>query len=329
MTECPKRMRYGPCGGVREDGGCEMRPQPCPFATLDAAPAWTGSPAPSVPSPDAPAVLTDLTLPAYDPSAVGEIVDVLAPTCDAVLVGEHQNRPDLPPALMAALIKERGVRPWITLTCRDRNRIVLEQELQGLAALGGVGVFCATGDGRAPGVRDEVTQVFDIDGTRLAGMAAHNGLAVGVPEAPDAPPRHLRAGRLLAKQEAGAQVVVLNHVRTVERLAAFVAEARAIGVRLPFVAGVAVYTDERSAAVLLRFPGLGLDAERVARVLAAPDPVAAGCAEAVREARAVLAVEGVVGVNLSGLATGRGERAGAEIKAAIGAEISAGIRGAA
>ena len=190
---------------------------------------------------------------------------MLAPTCDAVLVGEHQNRPDLPPTLMAALIKERGVRPWITLTCRDRNRVVLEQELQGLAALGGVGVFCATGDGRAPGVRDEVTQVFDIDGTRLAGMAAHNGLPVGVPEAPDAPPRHLRPGRLLAKQEAGAQVVVLNHVGTVERLAAFVAEARAIGVRLPFVAGVAVYTDERSAAVLLRFPGLGLDAERVAR----------------------------------------------------------------
>jgi methylenetetrahydrofolate reductase (NADPH) len=318
---CPKRMHYGPCGGVRDDGSCEVRPQPCPFATLAAAPPWTGSPAPTRTSPTPPVVLTDLTVPAYDPSAVAEIVDVLEPTCDAVLVGEHQNRPDLPPTLMAALIKERGVRPWITLTCRDRNRVVLEQELQGLAALGGVGVFCATGDGRAPGVRDEVTQVFDIDGTRLAGMAAHNGLPVGVPEAPDAPPRHLRPGRLLAKQEAGAQVVVLNHVGTVERLAAFVAEARAIGVRLPFVAGVAVYTDERSAAVLLRFPGLGLDAERVAEVLAAPDPVTAGCAEAVREARAVLAVDGVVGVNLSGLASGRGERAGAEIKAAVGAEI--------
>ena len=125
----------------------------------------------------------------------------------------------------------------------------------------------------------------------------------------------------MAKQAAGAQVVVLNHVGTVERLAAFVTEARAAGVRLPFVAGVAVYTDERSAEVLLRFPGLRLDPERMARVLAAPDPVAAGCAEAVREARAVLAVDGVVGVNLSGLASGRGERVGAEIKAAIGAEI--------
>ena len=323
MSQCPKRMHYGPCGGVRDDGGCEMRPQPVPVrdARRRAAVGGLARADPAVAGASGRSSSPTSRLPAYDPSAVAEIVDVLAPTCDAVLVGEHQNRPDLPPTLMAALIKERGVRPWITLTCRDRNRVVLEQELQGLAALGGVGVFCATGDGRAPGVRDEVTQVFDIDGTRLAGMAAHNGLPVGVPEAPDAPPRHLRPGRLLAKQEAGAQVVVLNHVGTVERLAAFVAEARAIGVRLPFVAGVAVYTDERSAAVLLRFPGLGLDAERVARRARRTRPgggrVRGGGAGGPGRARGGRGRRGQP--VRPGL--GRGERAGAEIKAAIGAEI--------
>ena len=56
--------------------------------------------------------------------------------------------------------------------------------------------------------------------------------------------------------------------------------------------------------MLQRFPGLGLDPAAVAAVLAAPDPVAAGIAAAVREARALLAVDGVVGVNLSGLAPG-------------------------
>ena len=110
--QCPKRMHYGPCGGVRADGGCEMRAHPCPFATLDAAPSWAGSPAPLRPAPElsSPVVLTDLSLPAYAPAAVAEIVDVLAPTCDAVLVGEHHSRPDLPPTLMATLIKERGSR---------------------------------------------------------------------------------------------------------------------------------------------------------------------------------------------------------------------------
>src|SRR3712207_7080006 len=46
------------------------------------------------------------------------------------------------------------------------------------------------------------------------------------------------------------------------RLAAFTAAARAAGATLPFIAAVAVYTDERSARVLQRFPGLHLDGDR-------------------------------------------------------------------
>ena len=58
--------------------------------------------------------------------------------------------------------------------------------------------------------------------------------------------------------------------------------------------------------MLQRFPGLHLDDAVVARVLAAPDPRAAGIAAAVAEARALLAVPGVVGVNLSGAGSARG-----------------------
>ena len=34
LARCPKSMRFGPCGGVRHDGACEVDGQPCPF--LDA-----------------------------------------------------------------------------------------------------------------------------------------------------------------------------------------------------------------------------------------------------------------------------------------------------
>ena len=77
------------------------------------------------------------------------VAATLAPSCDAVLVGEHQNRPDFPPALLASMLREAGARPWITLACRDRNRIVLEQELTGLRQLGVDAVLCVTGDARA------------------------------------------------------------------------------------------------------------------------------------------------------------------------------------
>lgn len=319
---CPKRMVHGPCGGVRPDLGCELGDRPCPFAT-GALVRWAGPPVEPVPV-DVPLVLTDLTVRPYDPVSVRRVVGILAPVSDGLLVGEHHNRPDLPPTLFAAEVLAAGGRPWTTLTCRDRNRIVLEQELVGLRALGVAGVLCVTGDARGQGVRPDVTQVFDLDGTRLAALAASLGLPVAVPEAPDAPPLALRPDRVVQKQRAGAAVCVLNHVGSPERVARFVTAARAAGATLPFLAGVAVYTDEPSARVLERFPGLAIDPAAVAAVLAAPDPYAAGVAAAVAEAEALLAIPGVAGVNLSGLGSGRGEDAAAEAKAAIAAEIRMG-----
>ena len=319
MDGCPKRMVFGPCGGVRADLGCELGDRPCPFATAPPV-RWTGEPVEAAPVA-VPLVLTDLTVRPYDPVSVREVVGILAPVSDGLLVGEHHNRPDLPPTLFAREVLRAGGRPWTTLTCRDRNRIVLEQDLVGLAALGVEGVLCVTGDARGQGVRPDVTQVFDLDGTRLSALAASLGVPAAVPEAPDAPPVGLRPGRVADKQRAGAGLCVLNHGTSPARVAEFVAAARAAGATLPFVAAVAVYTDERSARLMQRFPGLAMDPAAIEAVLAAPDPIAAGIAAAVEEAEALLALPGVAGVNLSGLASARGERAAAEIKAAVAAEI--------
>ncbi|WCO68215.1 methylenetetrahydrofolate reductase C-terminal domain-containing protein [Iamia majanohamensis] len=328
---CPKRMVYGPCGGVRDDLTCEVAPHPCPF-TADAAPLpWpTALGPPPAPTPasgllaratSGPVVVTDLPSRPFDRALLVETTEVLAESCDAVLVGEHQHRPDLPPTLMAAVVAGAGGRPIVTLSCRDRNRVVLEQELGGLATSDVEAVLCVTGDARAPGIRPEVTQVFDLDGTRLAGLAAAAGLTPVVPESPDAPPRAIRPARLREKQAAGARIAVLNHVGSVEGVRAFAAAARDAGVTLPLVAAVAVYTDARSADVLARFPGLHLDPDAVAAVLGADDPLTAGVEAAVDEAVALLEVDGVAGVNISGLGSAEGELAAARVKATVGREL--------
>ncbi|TFV90471.1 methylenetetrahydrofolate reductase C-terminal domain-containing protein [Blastococcus sp. CT_GayMR16] len=327
---CPKRMVFGPCGGVRDDGRCELNEDPCVFLS-DPLVRWPGPPVqPRTPSTlldratHAPVVLADLSVIPFDPASVRRVVDVLAPVADGLLVGEHANRPDFPPTMFAAEVIGAGGRVWTTLACRDRNRVVLEQELAGLAAVGVDGVLCVTGDGRGASVRPGVTQVFDLDGIRLAGLAAGMGLPVAVPESPEAPPVELRPARVAEKQRAGAQLCVLNHVSSPARVAAFVEAARGAGATLPFIAGVAVYTDEPSARVLQRFPGLRLDGAVVERVLAAPDPRVAGIAAAVAEARALLAIPGVVGVNLSGTGSSSGVDDGAQVKA----EVAALLRGA-
>lgn len=328
VETCPKHMTFGPCGGVRDDASCEMRPYRCPFVIRGDPVPWPDA---NVARPSSSglldalarggAIVTDLTLPPYDAAAVAAITHVLSDSCDALLVGEHQDRPDFPPTMMAGLIREAGGVPWVTLACRDRNRVVLEQELAGLNLAGVDGVLCVTGDGRAPGVRPEVTQVFDLDGTQLADLAARRGHAVAVSESPDAVPRALRPGRLVEKQRAGAHVAFLNHVGDSNRVAAFIASARSQGLTIPVVAGVAVYTDEQTARGLQNFPGLCIDDSRIERVLAAPDVRSAGIQAAVDEGLALLAIDGVAGVNLSGRGSSLSELDGAEVKAEIGMQI--------
>jgi 5,10-methylenetetrahydrofolate reductase len=312
---CPKHMVMGPCGGVRDGGGCEVIPGPCVFG----APATWPDPVPAVPLRRAPLILADYTADPYSVPALTAVASALA-DCDALLVGEHQNRPDFPPTLMASLLQAAGARPWITLACRDRNRIVLEQELNGLRHLGVDAVLCVTGDARAYDVRQDVTQVFDLDGPRLAALAASAGLTAAVPETPAAPPRDLRPARLAQKQRAGAAVAVLNHA-ALGTVTAFMAGAAEAGVTVPVIAAVAVFTDEPSAAVLIALPGLELDPAAVRAVLAAPDPVEAGIAAAAREAAALLAVPGVEGVNLSGLGSARGYQYAATVKAELARRV--------
>jgi methylenetetrahydrofolate reductase (NADPH) len=331
-TACPKRMDFGPCGGVRPSGACELGEDlPCPWT--DGAPvrAWDGPPPPAptvVPgglldtAAHRPVVLSDLSVPARDPAMLRKVAERLATSADALLVADLHDRADFPPTMLAAQLLDAGVRPWVTLTCRDRNRVSLEQEMVGLAALGVEGVLCVTGDSRpgsgaAAAVSAGAVQVFDLDATRETHLAASAGLVATVALAPAAPPRTARLGALLAKQAAGARLVVVNHVGSPAVLTDFLTTARAAGMTLPVIAGVAVYTDEATARGLATLPGLDLSPDAVRAVLDAPDPREAGIAAAVEEARAMLAVDGVVGVNLSGVGSSAGWVTAADVKAEV------------
>jgi methylenetetrahydrofolate reductase (NADPH) len=330
--DCPKSMTYGPCGGVTPAGDCEVPGLRCPFVHRPVA-RWSGAADPGIGSleralgvPAAqPVVIADLPAVALDVESLRRTAGIVAGTADAVLLGDHgQARVQLPPALRAHLVQAEGVRAWAGLNCRDRNRVALESELAGLAAVGAAGVHCVTGDHTSLGHRPDAAPVFDLDSTRLVAAAAAAGLTASVGENPVAPPTVQRPARLAQKVAAGARVCFINHTSgpaAVQRFVEAALEASA-GPKPEFIACVAVVTDHASAGLLRSFTGLELPPGYLEGILGADDVQAAGIRAATDLATSLLAVPGIRGVNLSG-----GARPGDEVRVATTmAQIARSIR---
>jgi methylenetetrahydrofolate reductase (NADPH) len=121
----------------------------------------------------------------------------------------------------ASLLNGAGIEPILQLTCRDKNRIALQSELMGAAALGIRNLLILTGDDPKAGDQPETKAVFDVDsrtlietarrlrdqgtlptGRKVGGKAS---FFIGAADMPIDPPADWQPNGLLAKVKAGAQ----------------------------------------------------------------------------------------------------------------------------
>lgn len=315
---CPKRMEYGPCGGVGFDGSCEVAEHPCVF--LDGPVVrWSGidqdagtAPLPAPRTAAArrmadllavrPVVVADLPARALSVESVRECAAVLAGRVDAVLAGDAGTaRVQFPPAYRARLLHEHGLEVWTGLNMRDRNRVAIEGELAALAVEQVAGVHCVTGDHTLTGHRPDAMPVFDLDSTEAAALARAAGHLVSVAESPAAPPTRARPARLAEKVRAGADVCFVNHAGGVEPVRRFVAAAMDAGAPAAgFIPCIPVVVDRESADLMRSFTTLALPDGFLDRIDRARDPEAEGIALAVALAEGMLVIPSVAGVNLSG-----------------------------
>ena len=67
----------------------------------------------------------------------------------------------------SAILIDAGIEPILQITCRDKNRIALQSELMGAAALGIRNILVLTGDDPKAGDQPDTKPVFDVDSRTL------------------------------------------------------------------------------------------------------------------------------------------------------------------
>lgn len=127
-----------------------------------------------------------------DANAVLEVAAPLRRLVDAVNVTDGAGaRVHLSALAAAAILAREGIEPVLQFTCRDRNRLALQADLLGAAALGVRNVLCLRGDDPSAGDQPEAKAVFDLDSAELIATAAAMRDAGRLPSgrAIEAPPR--------------------------------------------------------------------------------------------------------------------------------------------
>jgi|AntDryMetagUQ889_1029465.scaffolds.fasta_scaffold07036_1 methylenetetrahydrofolate reductase (NADPH) len=186
---------------------------------------------------------------------VRERIAALADTVDIVgLTDNHAGQARMSPLAAVALAREQGVATVVHVSCRDRNRLALQSQVVGAAALGSEGILCLQGD-----PVDGVQRVKDLTATALIaeahGWAAPRELAVGAVVNPFAADVDREVRLLERKLAAGATFVQSQMCFDLDALRAFLERAGDLLDRVRFYAGVALLRNDRMADHVRALPG--------------------------------------------------------------------------
>jgi 5,10-methylenetetrahydrofolate reductase len=210
---------------------------------------------------------------------------------DAVNVTDNQGaNMRISPLAAAALLVRSGIEPVFQITCRDRNRMALQSDLLGAAALGIVNILALTGDHISFGDHCQAKAVFDLDsvqllqtigelaeGKDLAGNTLHGAprFYTGAAAAPEAEPFPLTLYKLEKKAAAGAHFFQTQAVFNPEKFRTFSLEVKHLNVRI--IAGILLLKSAGMARyVNANIPGLTVPAPIIEELENAAAPLAKG-----------------------------------------------------
>jgi methylenetetrahydrofolate reductase (NADPH) len=217
----------------------------------------------------------------------------------------------------ASLLIGTGIEPILQITCRDKNRLALQGEMMGAAALGVRNLLLLTGDDPKAGDQPDTKPVFDINsatlietarrlrdeatlptGRKVGGKAA---FLIGAADVPIDPPAGWQPNALLGKIKSGAQFAQTQFCMDTGIVRRYIGALEQAGItrQLAILIGVNPLRSAKSAAWMKsHLFGTIIPDAFVERMEKAADPAREGiriCVELIEE---LATIPGVAGAHI-------------------------------
>jgi methylenetetrahydrofolate reductase (NADPH) len=221
----------------------------------------------------------------------------------------------------SVILLQMNMEPIMQMTCRDRNRIGLQSDVLGAAALGIRNILCLTGDHQSFGNHPGSKGVFDIDSVQLlqiiknmrdAGvfqsgdplLAERPNVYLGAAANPYADPPDAQIDRLQKKIEAGAAFIQTQSVYNREKFSKWMDDVRSQGLdrKVHILAGVTPLKSVKMAERMkFHVPGADVPDAVYDRIKHASDPGKEGYAIALETIRELKSLTGIHGIHITAL----------------------------
>jgi 5,10-methylenetetrahydrofolate reductase len=218
---------------------------------------------------------------------------------------------------ICALLTRMGYAPILQISCRDRNRIAIQGDVLGAAAMGVGNILCLTGDGVQAGDQPGAKPVFDLDcmslletirimrdnAKFLSGrkLSSPPHVFLGAAINPFAPPLDFRPHRLAKKIAAGAQFVQSQYCFDVPMFREYMKRVRDLGLteQCFIMCGVGPLASAKTARwIRSNVPGIHIPDAVIARLEGAADQKAEGKRLAIDIINEVKEIAGVSGIHV-------------------------------
>ena len=255
-----------------------------------------------------------------DPQAVYDDVKPLADVCDSINATDASGANcHMSSVAICTLLKNEGYDPVLQVSCRDRNRIAMQGDILGAAALGIKNVLCLTGDDVTNGDQPQAKRVFDFDCIHLLRTAkimrdqsqflsgrklkVAPKIFIGAASNPFVQPFDWRPLRLAKKIAAGADFIQTQYCYDVSRLKEFMKRARDMGLheKAFILIGVGPLRSDKGAEFMRNnVPGVYIPDEIVERLRQTPKEEKRNvgkqiCVEIMQQ---VKEIDGVAGIHI-------------------------------